>query len=70
MPHADDDEREKHNRAVLRKDVEQNLQHWLASRGANSAVKVLDRKQQTKHKEEAEERGKADRRQHADRCAD
>ena len=42
VPHADDDQGEENNRAVLAKDVNEDLQNGLAIGGIQCIVEVLD----------------------------
>ena len=56
MPHADYNQCEQHDSAVLAEDVEKNLEDWLPSAGIDSLVKVLDGEQKTEKQEEAEDR--------------
>lgn len=44
VPHADYNQCEQHNGAVLAEDVEKDLEDWLPSAGIDSLVKVLDGK--------------------------
>lgn len=66
VPHAEDDETEEHERAVLAEDVDQDLQHRLPVGGGEGRLEVLDREEEGEQHEEPEEGAEADGGDHAD----
>lgn len=56
MPDTDDHQSEQHYRTILAKDVDQDLEDWLADSAVDRAVEVLDGEEQAEQQEETEDR--------------
>lgn len=68
MPNTDDDENHQEDCTSIAKDVNQNLDNWLADFAVNCFGKILNGKEKGYKEKKTKDGGDADRYQYTKRC--